>query len=185
MGPAAPVAATDAGFTLVEVIIAVALLGLIAMAGFTMLDGQMRVQAGTDGRIERLAALQRAMLVMTSDLEQLSSGSLEPADGGFAFRRYAADPGAGEIDVRYALDGDVFRRTLAGGPLTTRSQKLVADVSSVSWSFYTPQRGWRPQWPPEDGREGERPAAVAIDLALKGAPAGSHLRRVVELPAGP
>jgi len=53
------------------------------------------------------------------------------------------------------------------------------------WSFYTPQRGWRPDWPPEDGRQGERPAAVAIDLVLKGGLNGDHLRRVVELPAGP
>lgn len=184
-GPAPPAqSGADAGFTLVEVVIAVGLLGLIALAGFTMLDGEMRVQAGTDGRLDRLASLQRAMIVMTSDLEQLSAGGIEPTDGGFAFRRFSAEAGMGDVDVRYALVGDTFRRSLVGGPQTTRTQNLVTDVASANWSFYSPSRGWRPDWPPEDAHEGERPAAVAIELALKGAGPAGRLRRVVELPAG-
>ena len=45
---------TEAGLTLVEVLVALALFSLIGLAGFTMLDNILRVQSGTQGRLERL-----------------------------------------------------------------------------------------------------------------------------------
>ena len=169
----------DAGFTLVEVVVAVGLFGLIAMAGFTLLDSELGVQARTDGRLERLGDMQRAMYVLSADFEQMSS---EPAMAGSAvsFRRLATGSQAGEVEVSYSLDGQVLVRTLAGRP-----QRLIDGVSTARWSFYSDAAGWAPDWPQEPAAP--RPTAAALDITLTAGPdsAGGTLRRVVAMPDRP
>ena len=46
-----------AGFSLVEVLVALAIFALIGVAGFSMLDQVLRTQRLTEGRLERLAEL--------------------------------------------------------------------------------------------------------------------------------
>jgi len=104
-GPPGP----DAGLTLVEVMVSLALFALIAVAGFSFVDGELRVRAETEGRLERLGNLQRAMYVLTSDLEQMSDDPILSGNG-LAFRRYG--PRGGEMDVRYALAGGTLQRIL-------------------------------------------------------------------------
>lgn len=169
----------DAGFTLVEVVVAVGLFGLIAMAGFTLLDSELGVQARTDGRLERLGDMQRAMYVLSADFEQMSS---EPVTAGSAvsFRRLAAESPGGEVEVRYSLDGAVLVRTVAGRP-----QRLIDGVAAARWSFYAEPTGWTAQWPQDPAAP--RPSAAALDVTLAPGPetAGGTLRRVVALPERP
>ena len=170
----------DAGFTLVEVMISVALFGLIAIAGITLMDAELGVQARTDGRLERLGDLQRAMYVMTADLEQLSQ--LELAENGaLTFSRFASAPAGGEVEVRYGLRGAVMERIVGGVGV----QDLVTGVSSVRFSYFVDGDGWRDEWVEADAPQ-RRPRAVAVELTLAAAEGeGGTLRRLVQLPAAP
>ncbi len=172
----------DAGFTLIEVVISLALFALISIGGLALIDAIIRVEERTSGRIERLGQLQRAMFMLTRDLEQISGGTLEEAEAGIRFERHAASREAGRA-IRYALRGDRLFREVGGTAPSGTSQLLLSGVSSAKWTFFFSGRGWLGEIPGGEGDLVPQPAAVAIDILLDegGAPSGS-LRRVVELP---
>ena len=181
----------EGGFTLIEVMISLALFALISLAGIALIDSIVRVEERTSGRLERLGQLQRAMFLLTRDLEQATSGSLEQVDGGIRFERQPASIYEAGQPISYALRGDSLMRVVGGGT----EQLLIGGVSSADWSFFFPEQGWlgtlpveppaaqapqAPQAPPA------RPGAVAVDILLdEAAPPSGVLRRVVELPAAP
>lgn len=172
------------GFTLVEVLVTLVLFSLIGVAGFSLVDGLIRVQYGTEGRLERLAELQRGMHVMTLDFEQISSDALAVDGNSVSFRRVSAS--GADLSVRYDLvDGDL-RRILSDrfGTINT-IQRLVTSVEALDWQFYLPEFGWQDTWPPESTGIDMRPTAIAADLTLDPNAPGLNgsLRRVVQLPA--
>ncbi|WP_226948552.1 PulJ/GspJ family protein, partial [Rhizorhabdus wittichii] len=67
----------EAGFTLIELMISLALFGLIALAGLALVDSLMGIRDRTEGRLDRLAEVQRAMYVIDNDLTQISPGPLQ------------------------------------------------------------------------------------------------------------
>lgn len=175
----------DAGFTLVEVLVSLALFALIATAGFATLGGILQVRARTESEVERLADLQRTMYLLTQDFGQIAPGPLRIGPGDIGFRRFGVGP-VGETSVRYALTGGSLTRALGEGA-TARSQPLLAGVTDARLSFYTPALGWSPNWPPPSAPAEARPAAVAVEFTLDpaaGRPSGS-VRRVIELPGSP
>jgi len=171
----------EAGFTLIEVLVALVLFALIGAAGLAVLDQVLRVQRQTEGRLERLAGIQRAMHLVGTDFMQASGGSLSFADGAVALRR----PGeTGALALRYDLDGTTLRRSLSG-PLSQSpaQQALLAGVSGLGWRFYAPQVGWVADWPPDEDEPPANPAAVALELTLEGPGLAGELRRVAILPS--
>jgi general secretion pathway protein J len=185
--PSAGHRAPRAGFTLVEVLVALGLFGLIALAGFTLLEGIVGTRDRLDGRLDRLAELQRAMYVITVDFEALDNGPIELGDNGLAFRRRSPTSLRGSTAVRYFVaDGALRRRVGASG-----DQRLITDVANVEWTFHFADRGWSPT--PGAAVSGEppqvpaaRPDAVALTVDLNGSDGlTGRLRRVVELPALP
>ena len=176
----APRPPDEAGFTLIETIIALALFGLIAIAGLALVDSVLGIRARTDGRLERLGELQRAMFVVDADLDQISAGPIAEKQGTLSFRRHAASlDGRGEA-VRYTLAGDTLQRVV--GDDKRPAQRLLTGVSAARWSYYVAGSGWRAGWPPDPKLADQWPAAVALDVSLGKA---GDLRRVVDLPARP
>lgn len=175
-----------AGVTLIEVLVALALFALIGTAGFGVLDQVLRVQSGTEGRLDRLAELQRAMHLTSWDLMQAAGGSLTFTDGVLAFRRPGGDAGGSdEIAVSYGIEDGILVRKLSGSRSETPArQSLIGGVEAVSWTFYAPGVGWAETWPPERGTPGN-PAAIALDATLGGGVLSGHLRRIAILPAEP
>ena len=172
-----PPAASDAGLSLVEVLVSLALFALIALAGFTFLNGVLRVREGTDGRIERLGRMQRTLYLLSLDLEQASPGPLVLRDGGLGFRRRLS-PDRPPSEIRYALADETLVRSVGGSPT---GQPMLPGVSAVRWTFWSRGRGWSsdPGLP-----TGTRPQAVAVELDLQGSGPPPHglLRRVMRLP---
>lgn len=187
------------GFTLIEVMIALALFALIAVAGFTLLDSVLRTQSATETRLARLAEVQRAMLVISTDLDQIT-GAL--VGSGPALSLQKDDLSGGRVVVRYDLAGATLTRTVSG-PLGERTQKLVDGVTTVRWTFHRRRGDWLGQWPqpapPEalptpapvttlDPTAPPRPidgvTAVALDLTLTGLDGrpNASLRRVASIP---
>lgn len=66
----------DAGFTLIEVIVALALFALATLAGTAMVEAVLRVEEHTAERLTRLADIDRAVLVVTRDLTGIAEAPL-------------------------------------------------------------------------------------------------------------
>ncbi len=188
------------GFTLIEVMIALALFALIGVAGFTLLDSVLRTQGATETRLARLAEVQRAMLVISTDLDQITGGL---TGQGAALSLQKDDLAGSRVVVRYELAGTTLVRTVAG-PLGERRQPLVEDVASLQWSFHRRQGDWLAAWPQPETPGAAPPApvaigaapprrpadgvtAVALDLTLTGLDGrpGATLRRVASTPVLP
>ncbi|MDP8917176.1 MAG: prepilin-type N-terminal cleavage/methylation domain-containing protein [Pseudomonadota bacterium] len=172
----------EAGFTLIEVVISLALFALISMAGLALVDAIVRVDERTAGRLERLGQLHRAMYVLSRDLEQSSVGSVEEIADGVRFERQPGGLDEAGRAISYSLRGGRLFRSV-GEKAAGTSQLLVSGVSSARWSFFLVGRGWENDIPLDERSQPLRPAAIAVEIMLDGAaaPSGS-LRRVVELP---
>lgn len=174
-----------AGFTLMEVIVALGLFALISVAGFTLLDGVIRTRDRLDGRLERIAELQRAMYLITLDFEQVGAGPITMADGAVAFSRRSERAIGGRLPVSYRLSDGALYRSLGGGDGV--QQRLVTGVSRLEWSFHVRGQGWRSDWPPNPEAIDEHPAAVAMTITLEDVDGqvSGPVRRVVQLPEQP
>lgn len=174
----------EAGFTLIEVLIALVLFSLIGVAGFSLLNAIVGVQSRMDGRLERLSELQRAMHVITLDFQQVSGPSLATRkDGSVVIRRNARSGPRATLVVRYDLSDGVLRRSLSLGA-GQQAQTLITGVDKVRWSFY--DRGaWTAVWPPQQPGADQLPEAIAVDVTVRRIAGGlaGNLRRVVRLPA--
>lgn len=175
MTPDRPPAA-EAGFTLIEVMISLALFGLIAVAGLALVSGIINVQGRTDVRLERLGALQRTMFVLSSDIEQIVYGNVEGGDGAVAFKRAAPGTSGVPVAIRYAVEGGTLVRTIGGRP-----QQLLTGVGAARWRFWDGE--WVDRWPrnPQEPARWPRAIEVEMQVASPGGPKGS-LRRLVVLP---
>ena len=169
--------AGESGFTLIELMISLGLFALIAVAGLALVDGILRVNGRTEARLDRLAALQRTMFVLTSDLDQLASGPIEGRGNRLSFTRSAPGTGGLATSVRYAVAGGTLVRA-APAP-----QLLLANVVTARWRFW--DGGWIDHWPVDGSDEAKArwPRAIALDLQAAG-PGGAPvmLHRVVTLP---
>lgn len=181
-----------AGVTLVEMLVALVLFALIGGAGFGVLDQILRTQSGTEGRLERLARIQRGMYLLATDFSQARPSTLlyEAGDQGpvLSLERSAAETGAGWIALTYRLRDSVLLRDVsdAAGRQVAR-QPLLDGVTKIAWQFYDADLGWVDQWPPasQGSAEAERlfnPVAVAAVILLEDV---QQLRRVAPLPSEP
>lgn len=185
------------GFTLVEVLIAMALFALIGIAGFTLLDGVLRTQSATETRLSRLAEVQRAMLVISSDLDQVTNSL---GGSGAALSLQKTDLSGGVVNVQYDLTGTRLTRTLSGAA-GSRTQILLENVASVRWTFHRRRGDWLDAWPQPPSPTpapavsqpiGSTPAstvsqgitAIGLDIVMAGLDGrpGATLRRVVSIP---
>lgn len=170
---------SNEGFTLIELMISLGLFALIAVAGLALVDGIIHVNQRTEGRLDRLAALQRTMFVLTSDLDQISGGPIEGGGAGISFARAAPGYGGISVPVRYAVTGGGLVR--GAGPVP---QMLLPGVARARWRFW--DGAWVDRWPLDDKSRDRWPRAISVDLQVAG-PGGAPvvLRRVVALPAKP
>jgi general secretion pathway protein J len=179
-----------AGFSLVEVLVALAVFALIGSAGFVLLDQVIRTQNQTEGRLERMAELQRAAHLIRIDFGQASGTSLDfdtdTTPVSLSFRRSGATIGAAPVTIVYSQEYDVLQRVIQNGDATNTVQPLLRDVTDAQWRFFDAASGWTDQWPPADrqivpGQPVANPQAVELTVTL--APRNEILRRIVLLPA--
>jgi len=178
--------AGEAGFTLIELIISLALFALIAMAGLSLVEALLNIQQRTSARLDRLAELQRAMYVLDNDLTQVSAGPVTGDGTALSFNRPLAAEDGQPVRIRYQLGAGTLLRGYRGRGLPQGEQRVLSGVGSLRWSFYAPGTGWVDHWPPTPGLASRWPAAVAADIALApGSAVSGSLRRVTLLPAQP
>lgn len=188
------------GFTLVELLVAVALFALAASLALGGMSALVRARAQLDAELTRLAALQFAIGVIERDLRGIAArpvrtgfGTPRPAlVGAVATLELSHYSAAGALAqsradisrVGYQLDGQrllrvrypVLDRPPAVAPTL---DPLLDQVERIEWRYIgDPGSPSQSQWPPPRGGD-DWPRAVELRLQLSDL---GEIRRVFELP---
>ncbi|MDD2058607.1 prepilin-type N-terminal cleavage/methylation domain-containing protein [Pseudomonas sp. GD03860] len=141
------------GFTLLELVIAMAIFALLGLACWRLFDGVVRVERSTSAHEQALRGLQRALAVIERDAVQVNRHPLVLEQGVLQLQRgnwrNPLDHPRSELqNVSYHLDQGTLWRVSASveQPLVQR-QKLLTEVSELSWRLHDGQTGWRTHWP--------------------------------------
>jgi general secretion pathway protein J len=176
------------GFTLLEVLIAIAIFSVVSLASFTIFDTVLRGDENSKMRSERQNELQRAFLLMERDFTQIAkrnmringeapgSRFLQTSDDSFladeqaiAFVRNGwTNPGLllprGDMQsVAYRLVDETLERLHynfvdAVVGQEPRVRPLITQVTSLSFEFYDGKK-WQKQW-----SGNTLPQAIAIEI---------------------
>lgn len=164
----------QAGVTLIEMLVAVAICALIGLAGFATLNTILRVNDRAESDLDRLADLDRTFLVLGRDLVAADASDLRLQDGVLRI----GTPEGGTL--RYDLEGTSFLRHL-GTPEV--SQLLATGVAAADWRVLDTGGDWNAAW--QEGPPGAPlPTGVELRMDLTGARSGS-VRRLFRLTPGP
>lgn len=189
------------GFTLVELLVAVSVFALLAIASVSILAHVLDQRAAVSAQSARLAQLQRTHALLGADLSQAALRRVRRADGSaergaflamapgaedgplFAFVRRGwsnpdAAPRASLQYVEYRVrDGRLIRtsRERLDGAGDAEPQVLLEGVRSARVAFFGHGQ-WSDGW---DGGVTRLPEAVALELDLE---RFGHLRQVFLLP---
>jgi general secretion pathway protein J len=173
----------EAGLTLVEMLVALVLFALVGIASFAMLDAIIKTRDRTEGRLDGIVQLDRAVAIISRDLGQsLPDRSL--ANGLLTFDLIDA---GGIIRVTYRVQDGTLWRGLQTDPTTAAlDQRVITGVAAADWRMLAADDTWADTWPPPDGvtRNDGGPRAVELRLTLTGE-SERFLRRLVELPRSP
>ena len=198
---------TRKGFTLIEVLVALAVFGVMSMLAYAALGSTLSNADYLSNRMDRLQSIQRAVRYLSTDLFQVaprpvrselgngfdpalhtslgSEFALELTHGGWG--NPAGLPRGTLQRVAYRLeDGELVRyhwtvldRTYANEPIAT---VLLDDVETLFFRYQTASGEISEVWPPQaqtgPAEIRSRPRAVEIVLALADQ---GEIRRLLEL----
>ncbi|HEY0115748.1 MAG TPA: type II secretion system minor pseudopilin GspJ [Allosphingosinicella sp.] len=177
---------SKAGFTLVEMLIALTIFGMLTAGGVALLSFSVTSQEMTDRQLATLGSIRRAGALLTADLGQAAArpwrdgnGAQQPAFFGAAGRetrvmvlvRGGWDnpdqlPRASLQRVEYRLQGGRLLRigyTNVDGGGAAAVTTLIQDVQSLQLRFRDREGLWRDTWVPGD--PAELPAAVELSVS--------------------
>ncbi|WP_019027315.1 type II secretion system minor pseudopilin GspJ [Colwellia piezophila] len=176
------------GFTLLEVLIAIAIFSVVSLASFTIFDTVLRGDENSKIRSDRQNELQRAFMLMERDFTQIAKRSmringeapsknfLQTADDSFladeqaiAFVRNGwTNPGLllprGDMqNVAYRLVDETLERLHynfvdAVVGQEPRVRPLITNITSLAFEFYDGQK-WQEKW-----SGNALPQAIAIEI---------------------
>lgn len=195
------------GFTLIEVLVALAVFGVMSMLAYAALGSTLSNADYLSERMERLQSIQRAMRYLASDVMQAAprpvrselgdtyvpavfsslSGefALEVTHGGWG--NPVGLPRSTQQRVAYRIEDDellryhwnVLDRTYANEPVVT---VLLDNVESLYFRFYDAAGVASDVWPPQTQGGGvgmrSRPRAIEIVLSL---PDQGEITRLLEV----
>jgi general secretion pathway protein J len=181
------------GFTLIEILVAVAILAVAAAITYTGLASALTTRERAAAAAERTTALQKAYLRLRNDLQQLRArpsrdpfGEMQPAlalleEGAIEFTRSGwrnplSLPRSSLERVAYRID-DEQRLVRASWRAIDRAQNapvaeaiVLEQVEELRWRFLEGDE-WRDRWPPATAEGGAAlgavPRAVEVTLLLK------------------
>lgn len=200
------------GFTLMEVLIAVTITAVIGLGVWQVISGIVLARDRVDAVTEEFAGLQNAFLLLERDIHQIVNrpirniyGDFEPAlsnrDEAFILtltRQGWRNPlGRKRSELQrsaYELSGeDLYRRYWVmvdrAQEDSSRSQRLLSDVTEVRVRFMDRDRNWQDSWPPDDAaappagsdQSPQRPLPLGLEITLDHRRFG-ELTRIFSLP---
>ncbi|MCB1560799.1 MAG: type II secretion system minor pseudopilin GspJ [Xanthomonadales bacterium] len=192
----------QSGFTLLELLVAVALFAVVVVLAYGGLDQIARQGSDLEAESERLADVQRAVDRLVSDLRaaaprpvrDASVGRLPPLSGDpqqieFTRAGYGnrlAAPRAELERVGYRLEGDNLQRLHyaaldRSSPLPLRRDALLDGVEALRFAYRDAAGRTLSAWPESRQADDRLPAAVVVHLQLDDY---GEIERLVELPQG-
>lgn len=173
----------QSGFTLLELVIAMAIFALLGLASWGLFDAVVRVQQGTDAHEREFRRLQRAVAMIERDVLHVTPHSVVLSQGVLHVQRShwrnpLDQPRSERQTLTYRIDnGALWRDSQSDPGSAPQRQRLLGDVHALGWRLFDPQSGWRSDWP-----VGERlNTATALELQLSVGRFQS-IRRVLLLP---
>jgi len=158
------------GFTLLEIIIVVAIFAIFAALAYGGLDSVLHTRVDIESSQTRLAEVQKAYIRLRDDFQQVRDRPIRDNYGdqqpGFVgaddapveftrggWRNPLSQPRATLERVAYRLDDDALHRM--SWRLLDRAQDtqavdvvLLSGVTDLRWRFLDQQREWQTRWPP-------------------------------------
>lgn len=174
---------SQSGFTLLELVIAMAIFALLGLASWGLFDSVVRVQQGTSVHERELRHLQRAVAVIERDLLHITEQPLTLRQTVLQLQRShwrnpLDQPRSERQTLTYRLDnGALWRESQGEGGQPVQRQKLLDDVRALSWRLSDRESGWRSDWP--SGRGAKSPMALELQVS---AGRFETIRRVLLLP---
>lgn len=184
------------GFTLVELLVALAVFGIMAAMAYGGLTSVIDTREGIDRSLARTQALQTTLFRMQNDLEQTVNrpirdayGDPQPAmvgsaDTGIVFTRTGwynplQVPRSDLQRVGYRIDEDdnlirvhwsVLDQAQDSAPV---EQTLLENVDTIEWRYLNANREWVDRWPPQSAagslttrQDSDAPLPIAVELRL-------------------
>ena len=165
--------ASQSGFTLLEVLIAIGITAMIGLGSWQILNSAIRTNEHTQVKLEELKALQKTMLIISRDLQQVVSRSIRDEYGDYqpalqtkgslykfelsraGWRNPLGDPRSNIQRVAYELNQDELVRHYWN--VLDRSQDsesvhrtLLKGVEEFSIRFMKDDFAWTNEWPTSD-----------------------------------
>ncbi len=178
------------GFTLLELLVALAIFGFIGIIAYQGLDSVLDANAAVTAQADRSAELQRAFLVMETDMAHFvsrpirneygdSESELIGGNGGSLMvqftrsgRRNPADLPRSEL-MRVAIGIEEDRLMRAFWQTVDRAQDsepvkqvLIRRVRQAEIRFLGPDREWRDFWPPVTASDEPSGPPLGIELQI-------------------
>jgi len=194
------------GFSLLEVLVAVAIFALIAGAAFAGIEALIGARERVTQATERLRALDLALGGMVRDLGHALARPARGAGGaplpalaggtqGFELSHMGfaalANPAAGRVRrTAWALDQQALTRIRwpsvdrADFGARPEPERLVDEIEGLRLRYLDRSGQWRREWPPREGPDARLDALpIAVEIELESRQLGP-LRRLVQLPQG-
>ena len=179
------------GFTLLEVLIAIAIFSMISLSSFTIFDTVLKSDESSKIRTERMNELQRGFLLIERDLLQIArrsirlngeapledflytdSNSFSSSESTLAFVRNGwTNPGlllprSSMQSVAYQLNEETFERLHFNFVDAVQGQEpkvrpLITDVETLSFEFF-----YNKKWQKKI-KDKRLPQAIAVELTTK------------------
>ncbi|MFN3819810.1 type II secretion system minor pseudopilin GspJ [Blastomonas sp.] len=178
----------ERGFTLVEMMVALFIFGMIASASVLLLRQSVEAEARSALRLEEMGDLRRFSAIMAQDMTLMLPRPSRDAVGsdrvalmsgdrlllGFTRQVPQIDPQAGSSSlqrVEWALTDGRLTRAIApkaDGAATSAPVPILEGIGSAQLRFRDKQGLWQPDWRPQ--RTDELPIAIELTLAQVGNP---------------
>jgi len=168
------------GFTLLEVLIAIVITALIGLGTSQLLSGTIKAQEITQKNSERFDQIQKAILLLSRDIQQINTRAIRDEYGDFqpaltnrnslyvfeltrsGWRNPMADERSELQRVSYELvDGELLRHYWQVLDRSQDSesvfQTLLTGIDKISLRFMTENSQWADTWPPEQDPDDDNP----------------------------
>lgn len=200
---------TMRGFTLLELLIAIAIFALLGLGTYRMLDSVLQTDKVTRAHELQLRELVRAIAAFERDVLQvqarpvrdpfgdvraallgddLENPSLELTRSGW--RNPLGQPRADLQRVRWQLSGEQWQRQYwtvldQAQDSQPQVQKALEGVTALQLRYLDEQGSWQTNWPPQESNQAEALTALplAVELVLQHRRYG-EIRRLLRLPEG-